>query len=30
MADHPNAPALLFQTLSERHAFRGCLRHTIR
>src|ERR1700730_16450990 len=30
VADHPDAPALLDQTLSERHAFSGCLSHTIR
>ena len=28
VADHPDAPALLDQTLSERQAFSGCLSHT--
>src|SRR5438067_13330869 len=27
MADHPDAPALLLQTLPERQAFSGCLSH---
>ena len=30
MADHPHAPALLLETVSERQAFSGCLSHTIR
>ena len=29
VADDPDAPALLVQTLSERQAFSGCLSHTI-